>query len=49
VDYGAMDFIVINSIQEQQAIIESQKAEIDELKAQMKEMQAALKILTNKK
>ena len=49
VDYGAMDFIVINSIQEQQRIIENQKAEIDELKAQMIEMQAALKTLTNKK
>lgn len=49
VDYGAMDFIVINSIQEQQSIIENQKAEIDELKGQMKELQAALKTLTNKK
>ena len=49
VDYGPMDFIVINSIQEQQSIIESQKAEIDELKAQMIEMQAAIKTLTNKK
>ena len=49
VDYGAMDFIVINSIQEQQRIIENQKAEIDELKAQMIEMQASIKTLTNKK
>ena len=49
VDPSAFTYILINSVQEQQSIIESQKAEIDELKAQMIEMQAAIKTLTNKK
>ncbi len=48
VDYGAMDFVIINSVQEQQAIIESQKAEIDALKVQMTQMQKTLDVLTNK-
>ena len=43
-----MDFVIINSVQEQQAIIESQKAEIDALKVQMTQMQKTLDVLTNK-
>lgn len=47
VDYGPLNFIVINSIQEQQAIIESQKEEIDALHAQVKTIQETLNAMSN--
>jgi hypothetical protein len=47
VDYGPLNFIVINSIQEQQAIIESQREEIDELQAQMKEIKQTLRAMSS--
>ena len=40
--------VLINSVQEQQVIIESQNAEIDAIKVQMTQMQKTLDVLTNK-
>ena len=48
VDPSAFTYILINSVQEQQIIIESQKAEIDELKAQVKAIQQSLQTMSSK-
>lgn len=43
VDYGAMDFILVNAIKEQQGIIEKQQKEIENLKKDIAEIRALLK------
>ena len=39
VDYGAMDFILVNAIKEQQQMINDQEDEIAQLKAQLEAQQ----------
>lgn len=43
VDYGALGFITINAVKEQQEMIESQQSEIDQLKKELQEIKALLK------
>ena len=42
VDYGAMDFVLINSIKEQQVLIEQQEQTIKDLQAQLLNQQATI-------
>lgn len=42
VDYGAMDFILVNAIKEQQAEIKNQHDEIQLLKLQVQELRSIL-------
>ena len=42
VDYGPLNFVVVNAIQEQQSIIENQQSEIDLLKQQIEEIKLLL-------
>lgn len=47
VDYGAMDFILINSIQEQQAIIQTQAEEIESQEQRIEKLEQLLDQLLN--
>lgn len=42
VNYGAMDFVLVNAIQEQQKIIVDQQLEIDQLKSQLQSQQVQI-------
>ena len=42
VDYGPLNFVIVNAIQEQQSVIEKQQSEIDFLKQQIKEIKSLL-------
>ena len=45
VDYGAMDFVLVNAVQEQQEIITTQQEQIDELQEQMHLLQEQMRSL----
>jgi NH3-dependent NAD+ synthetase len=43
VDYGAMDFVLINAVKEQQRAIEEQKNKIEQLETRLLQLEAMMR------